>query len=191
MLNALLKLYKPDIPIRPVINNINAPAHKTAKRLNTILNNHLHLDNHYSTINSNSLANELVKLKIRNHQRLLTLDIKDLYVNVPILKTLNLTRAQLIIHIDKQTTHQIMAVLDTILRQKYFFFQGLIYQPDKGVVMGSPISGTMAEVFLQQLEKSIIKHFIDTKILSFYTRYVDDIFLIYDYTLTNPDTAIH
>ena len=53
--------------------------------------------------------------------------------------------------------------------------------------MGSPISGTMAEIFLQQLENSIVKHLIDTKILSFYTRYVDDIFLIYDSTCTNPD----
>jgi len=41
--------------------------------------------------------------------------------------------------------------------------------------------------FLQQLENSIIKHLIDTKIPSFYTRYVDDIFLIYDSTRTNPD----
>jgi len=66
-------------------------------------------------------------------------------------------------------------------------FLGWIYQPDKGVATGSPISGTLAEVFLQQLENSIIKHLIDAKILSFYTRYVDDIFLIYDSTRTNPD----
>jgi len=101
MLNALLKLHKPDIPIRPVSNSINAPAHKTARRLNTILNNDLHLDSHYT----NSLANELVKLKISNYHRLFTLDIKGLYVNVPIQETLNLTRAQLKIHDDKQTTH--------------------------------------------------------------------------------------
>jgi magnesium-transporting ATPase (P-type) len=56
--------------------------------------------------------------------------------------------------------------------------------------MGSPISGTMAEVFLQQLENSIIKHLIDAKMLSFYTSYVDDIFLIYDSTRTNPDNIL-
>jgi hypothetical protein len=90
---------------------------------------------------------------------------------------------------DKQTTHQIRALLDIILRQNYFFFHGQIYQPDKGVAMGSPISGTMAEEFLH-LEKTIIKHPIDAKILSFYTRYVDDIFLIYDSTRTNPDNIL-
>jgi hypothetical protein len=80
-----------------------------------------------------------------------------------------------------------MTLLNIILRQNYFSFLDRIYQPDKGVAMGSPISGTMAEVFLQQLENSIINHLIDAKILSFYTRYVDDIFLIYDSTRTNLD----
>ena len=83
-----------------------------------------------------------------------------------------------------------MTLLSTILRQNYFSFLGQIYQPDKGVAMGSPISSTMAEIFLQQLENSIIKHLIDAKILSFYTRYVDDILLIYDSTRTNPDNIL-
>ena len=48
----------------------------------------------------------------------------------------------------------------------------------------------MAEIFLQQVENSIIKHLIDAKILSFYTRYVDDILLIYDSTRTNPDNIL-
>jgi hypothetical protein len=166
----------------------NATTHKTTRWLKTILNNHLHLNNRYNTINSNTLASELVKPN--THHRLITLDIKDLYVNVPIQETLNLTRTQLRIHNDKQTTHQIMTLLNIILRQNYFSFLGQIYQPDKGVAMDSPISGTMAEVFLQQLENSIIKHLIDAKILSFYTRYVDDIFLIYYSTHTNPNNIL-
>jgi len=36
-LKALLKLHKPDIPIRPVIDNRNAPSYKIAKKLNDIL----------------------------------------------------------------------------------------------------------------------------------------------------------
>ena len=56
--------------------------------------------------------------------------------------------------------------------------------------MGSPVSGTMAEIFLQKLENSFIKHLTDTRILSFYTRYVDDILLIYDSTRTNPENIL-
>jgi hypothetical protein len=53
-LSALLKLHKPNIPIRPVVNNRMAPAYKIARKLNTILNNHLHLQNQYNTVNSNT-----------------------------------------------------------------------------------------------------------------------------------------
>jgi len=34
-------------------------------------------------------------------------------------------------------------------------FQNNIYQPEKGVAMGSPISGNMAEIFLQHIERKL------------------------------------
>jgi hypothetical protein len=77
-------------------------------------------------------------------------------------------------HNDKHTADQIIILLETILGQNYFTFQNQIYQPDKGVAMGSSISGTVAQIFLQQLEKTHIKHLIDSKHLIFYARYVDD-----------------
>jgi hypothetical protein len=46
--------------------------------------------------------------------------------------------------------------------------------------MSSSISGTVAEIFLQHFEQLIIKHLLDKHNLSFYTRYVDDIFIIFD-----------
>ena len=125
-LNALLKLHKPNIPIRPVTNNRNAPAYKTTKKLNTIFNNHLHLDNEYVTINPSSLANELLKLKINNKHRLLTLDVKVLYVNIPIRETIGIARTQLLTNNGRQTTNQIIALLEIILQQDYFSFQGQI-----------------------------------------------------------------
>jgi len=44
-LKVQIKLHKDGNPIRPVVNNINAPSYKTAKRLNKILQQHLNLDN--------------------------------------------------------------------------------------------------------------------------------------------------
>ena len=52
--------------------------------------------------------------------------------------------------------------------------------------MGSPISNTTAEIFLQYLEDIHIKYLIDSKSTIFYTRYVDDILIIYDTTRTTP-----
>ena len=51
--------------------------------------------------------------------------------------------------------------------------------------MGSPISGIMAEIFLQHIED---KHLIDTKNIIYYIRYVDDILIIYDTRHINDNT---
>ena len=53
--------------------------------------------------------------------------------------------------------------------------------------MGSPISRITAEIFLQNLEQSHVKFLLDTKHLSFYARYVDNILIIYDASRTNLD----
>jgi hypothetical protein len=188
-LKAQLKLHKHGISIRLVINNRSAPSYKVAKKLNDILKQHLLLDNQYTTDNSISLAHNLTKLTINKNHRLVTLDIKDPYVNIPIREMIDITRAQLLKH-DRQTTSQICALLETILEQNYFTFQEQIYKPDKGVAMGSPISGIIAEMFLQQLENSHIKFLLDSKHITFYSRYVDDIFIIYGTTYTNPDTIL-
>jgi hypothetical protein len=171
--------------------NRTVPAHKIARKLNTILNNHLLLQNQYNTVNSSPLANDLIQLKINNKHKLLTLDIKELYVNIPIKETINITKAQLLIHNDKETTNQIITLLETILAQNYFTFQNHIYEPDKVVAMGSPVSGIIAKIFLQQLEKTHIKHLMDSKHLIFYTRYVDDILILYDSTLSSPTSIQH
>jgi len=156
-----------------------------------ILNNPLHLENQYNAINSNTLAKDLIQVKINDKHRLVTLDNKDLYVNIPITETISITKTQLLMYNDKQTTNQIIMLLETILAQNYFAFQNQIYQPDKGIAMGSPISGTIAEIFLQQLEKTHIKLLIDSKHLVFYTRYVDDILIVYESTLTSPTSIQH
>jgi hypothetical protein len=77
---------------------------------------------------------------------------------------------------DTQITQQIITLMKLILSQNYVTFQNKIYQPEKGVSMGSAISSTTAEIFLH-LEDTHIKQRLDTKNVTFYTRYVDDILI--------------
>ena len=53
--------------------------------------------------------------------------------------------------------------------------------------MGSPISGIMAEIFLQHIENTLLKQIIDTNTIILYTRYVNDILIIYDNKKTSPE----
>ena len=78
------------------------------------------------------------------------------------------------------TITQILNVTKTILEQNYFQYNEAIFKPKKGIAMGSPISGTMAEAYLQYVESTHIKQRWETGEISLYKRYVDDILIIYD-----------
>jgi hypothetical protein len=49
--------------------------------------------------------------------------------------------------------------------------------------MAFSISVLIAEIFLQYFENVMIKHIIESKNIIFYARYVDDILIIYDYSI--------
>jgi len=131
----------------------------------------------------------LVGQKNENH-KITTYDIKDLYVNIPTQETLKITELMLLKENSTQITKQIMTLLEATLQQNYFAFQNNIYQLGKGVSMGSPIPGTIAEIVLQHIENTHINHILDTKNIIYYMRYVGDILIIYDTTHIN-DNTIH
>ena len=86
-LNALIKTHKQNEPIRPVINNLQAPSHKLAKYINKKLNQLIQLPYTYATKNSSEAAHDLRNISINNQLKIISLDLKDLYVNLPIKKT--------------------------------------------------------------------------------------------------------
>jgi len=169
-LKAQLKLHKIGIPIQPVINNRTAPAHKLAKHLTKTLNQYIILNNHYNVSNSTKLALDLTKIKIHDNHRMMTFDIKDLYVNIPIEETLNNLKPQLLENNNNvQITNQLLSLLRVTLLKNYFTLQQNIYQPKLRVSMGSPISSLIAEIVLQHSKDAYVKQILDTKNIAFYT----------------------
>jgi hypothetical protein len=162
-LKAQIKIQKPDHPIKPVVNYINTTSYKVSKFLVNKLNDHLNLKYRSNVKDSITLSNDLAKLRKDENHRMITLDIKDLYVNIPIKETLTITKSLLLEHNDEHTTKQILTLLETILQQNYFSFQNNTYQREKVVSMGSPISNTIAEIFLQYLENTHLKQILVIK----------------------------
>jgi len=71
---------------------------------------------------------------------MMTYDIKDLYVNIPIKEILMITKSLLLKHNDAQVTKQIITLLEVILQQNYCSFENTLYQQEKGVCMGFSLS---------------------------------------------------
>ena len=82
-------------------------------------------------------------------------------------------------------------MLKTILKQNYFQYNEQLFQTEKGIAMGSPISSTMAEVYLQCLEETYVKQWLDSKEIVYYKRYVDDVLVIYDKNQRNEQVILH
>jgi len=57
--------------------------------------------------------------------------------------------------------------------------------------MGSLISSIMAELYLQYIEETYVKQWLDNKEITYYKRYVDAILIIYDQNKTNEHTILH
>ena len=105
----------------------------------------LNLPNTYNIKNTQEIAEDLRNIRIKETNRIITLDIKDLYVNLPINGILNATKHWLQMNNNEGTTiTQILNVTQTILEQNYF---QEIFKPN---------SGTMAEVYLQYVESTHI-----------------------------------
>jgi len=112
---------------------------------------------------------------------MITLDIKDLYVNLPIQNILHITKFWLNKHNNSNMiTEQTLYLLKVILKQNFFQYNNQFFQPEKGIVMGSPNSSTIAEIGLQFLKEIYIKQWLESKEIIYYKRYVDDILIIFD-----------
>jgi hypothetical protein len=123
---------------------------------------------------------------------MITLDIKDLYVNLPIQTILHITKFWLNKHNNVNTiTEQTLYLLKVILKQNYFQYNKHFFQPEKGIVMGSPISSTIAEICLQFLEEIYIKQWLESKEIIYYKRHVDDIFNIFEQNKANGKTIMN
>jgi len=88
-INAYIKTHKANKPIRPVIDNTQAPSYKIAKYLNSRIKEYINLPNTYTVENSYEIAHELHKIHITKNHKIVTSDIKELYVNLSNKKPFN------------------------------------------------------------------------------------------------------
>jgi hypothetical protein len=152
----------------------------------------LNLPDHYIAKNYREVAVELATIQGKDNICFMSLDINDLFVNIPITDTIRITRLWLHKHnqdglLIKQITH----ALEVILKQNYFQYSNQIYKPVKGIAMGSPTSSTIAEIYLQYMEEFFIKQAMDDNSILYYKRYGDDLLLACDKTKTGADMILN
>jgi hypothetical protein len=87
---------------------------------------------------------ELSTLPISKNYRLITYDIKELFVNIRINGVIYLMRNTFGCPSQNQQQPKMIKLTEILLAQNCFTFQNKIYNTKEGIAMGSPISNTTA-----------------------------------------------
>lgn len=193
-LNGLPKIHKREIPIRPVVNCRTAPGFKVAQKLERIIKAGIIHEENYSLKNTYDFINKAKTLKVSSSHKMSSLDIVNLYTNVPVDETIDILEENLLRSkvYNKKVVEDIIRLLKVVLKQNYFTFNGKIYHQKEGLAMGSPLSGLLADLYMNHFErKFIMSNDTYRKRIMFYRRYVDDTFVVFDGTIRQLESMVN
>ena len=118
--------------------------------------------------------------------KLVSFDIVNLYTNIPVLETIEILKNNLIktAILNRQQIDELISLLQIVLKQNYFTYDKRFFIQEDGLAMGSPLSGLLAEIYLNFYENKYLLSNCNTfhKAIISYTRYVDDTFVVFDGT---------
>ena len=111
------------------------------------------------------------------------LGVDSLFTNIPLEETINIIIEKLFS--ENETPHnfnrdQFRCFLTLATKESYFLFDGELYQEVDGVAMGSPLSPTLANIFLCYYEDIWLHNCSLQCKPSYHKHYVDNIFVFFD-----------
>jgi flagellin-like hook-associated protein FlgL len=143
--------------------------------------------------NTQQLLTELQNTTEYNQNlRLASFDITNMYTNIP---TSNIPPIIEQIckyqNTPKEITREINKIVRTILKQNYFTFDNNVYKQIDGLAMGTPTSALFSEIYLQKMEHTKLITILANNNIRNYIRYVDDILIVYDVTITDITAVLN
>ena len=182
-LQLLFKVHKTPLKVRPIANNFATITTNTSIYIHNCLQKYLEF---MPTI---AISSRKVLEKLKNFQcsapnlQLATIDIANFYPSITHAEGLSRTRNFLtkLIHrhklrgLEDQLEH-LLEMLEWVLRNNFVTFNGVIAHQIKGTAMGTNVAVVYANIVAASIEDEVIKRLAHS--INFYTRYIDDIFVI-------------
>ena len=156
----LIKIHKPDNPIRPIVSFIGSPSYYIAQFLSKLLTPFVKKSPHRLK-NSYETKEKLKNIIVPDNHLLVSFDVKALFTSIPLdfakecFKKF-LVKNSLIFDQTRLNLNELLKLVDFCLDASFFRFNGKIFKQIKGTPMGSPVSAVIAEIVMQELENLII-----------------------------------
>ena len=120
----------------------------------------------------------ILKERIDESEIMVSFDVKSLFTNVPIDKTLEVIGNKFINDQSLEersilSPDQITKLVEVCLKTTYFVYNSEYYEQLEGAAMGSPVSPIVANIFMELFEEIAL----DSR-FRLWRRYVDDVFFI-------------
>ena len=173
-----LKTNTDQLKLRPIVSCIKSYNYGISKFLANLLSPHI--PKYYCADDTFTFIKDIKEVNSSN-KFMVSYDVVSLFTNIPLDETIDI--AIDVIFKSNPNIKISKANLKTLFHfatsQSHFLFDNNIYDQVDGVAMGSSLGPVLANLFMSIHEKKWIEDYKASPI-SFYKRYVDDIFCLMD-----------
>ena len=156
-----VKHHKPDNLLKPIVTSIGSALYHTSKFLTDILSP-LQNKNGLAVENSREFVLQIPGTEIAGDEIMVSFDVISLLTAIPVQKACDYIKDKL--EQDStlsQRTHlevdDIVSLLNFVLSNNYFVFEGQTYKQIHGCAMGSPVSPVAANICMEKIEETAIE----------------------------------
>ena len=189
----LPKIYKAEIPGRPIISGCGGPTVKLSQYADHLLKPLLKNIPSYVHDTTDFLCRIFdLNQNLPHCIILITIDVKSLYTNIPndegikacidMLKEYN--------SISPEVEQSVFNTLTLILNKNSFSFNNEHFLEIHGTAMGSTMAPTYAKIFVAMLERKLLNQAPQDLIPIEWIRFIDDIFAIFTHGLDKLKTFL-
>ena len=129
-----------ELPIRPIVSNLNTATYNLAKYLSKLLSPLRQSGN--TVKNTEEFIEELKQQKLSKEHKMLSFDVKSLFTNVPLNRTIDIILKRIYEKneiVTSITKNEMKEMLILCTKNVHFTFESRTYVQTDGVAMGSPL----------------------------------------------------
>ena len=166
-------------PGRPIVSDVNSVSRPCASLLEHFLSPIAQASPSYLRDSQHLLAILQDDFSLTPNSIFFTMDVNNLYNNIPIEEGLHIVSEAFLDHSDpRRPDATLLSMLRLLLTSNVFLFNNRQYLQLRGTPMGGAYSGSFANIYMTNWEKKAASYHLAPRL---WVRYIDDIFGLWDH----------